>query len=82
MKNAVNREIPDYLLEGGSEVYKGAYINDGKELVKDTPTIKTQIKPRENKLLDSIKEAVEKTGLKDGDTISCLLYTSPSPRDS
>lgn len=70
MKNAVNREIPDYLLEGGSEVYKGAYINDGKELVKDTPTIKTQIKPRENKLLDSIKEAIEKTGLKDGDTIS------------
>ena len=70
MKNAVNREIPDYLLEDGSEVFKGAFANDGKELVKDTPTIKTQIKPRDSKVLKDIKEAIKKTGLKDGDTIS------------
>ena len=70
MKNAVNREIPDYLLKNGEEIFKGAYENDGKELVKDTPTIKTKVKPQESKVLTDLKEAIKKTGLKDGDTIS------------
>lgn len=70
MKNSVNREIPDYLLKDGNEIFKGAYANDGKEIVRDTPTIKSNIKPRDTKLVENLKEAIKKTGLKDGDTIS------------
>ena len=70
MKNSVNREIPDHLLDGNSEVFKGAFVNDGKEIVKDTPTIKANIRPSDTKILENLKEAIKKTGLKDGDTIS------------
>lgn len=70
MKNAVNRQVPDYLLEDNSQVFKGAYANEGKDLVKATPTIRTQVEPRDSKVLSDIKEAIKKTGLKDGDTIS------------
>ena len=30
MKNAVGREIPDFLLENGKEVYQGKNYMDGK----------------------------------------------------
>ena len=30
---------------------------------------------------ESMKKMLEKLGLKDGESIDCLLYTSPSPRD-
>lgn len=69
MKNSVNREIPDYLLDK-NELFKGAFYNDGKDITKYTPTIRASVKASETKLVDTLKEAIKKTGLKDGDTIS------------
>ena len=37
MKNAVGREIPDYLLMDGKEVYQGKNYMDGKYLQKAAP---------------------------------------------
>lgn len=67
MKNSIGREIPQEILKG-REVFSGAFTMD-KEVCKVAPKIKP-VKPEENKLLDSIEEAVRKTGLKDGMTIS------------
>ncbi len=70
MKNAVNRDIPEELLKDGLEVFQGAYARDGYEYKKDAPTVKAAVKPKEDKIVSSIKEAIEKVGLKDGDCIS------------
>ena len=37
MKNAVGREIPDYLLTDGREVYQGKNYMDGKYIRKASP---------------------------------------------
>ncbi len=37
MKNAVGREIPDFLLKDGKEVYQGKNYMDGKYLKKASP---------------------------------------------
>ncbi len=37
MKNAVGREIPDYLLTEGREVYQGKNYMDGKYIQKASP---------------------------------------------
>ena len=37
MKNAVGRDIPDFLLENGKEVYQGKNYMDGKYLQKAAP---------------------------------------------
>ena len=68
-KNAVGRDIPEYL-EGIGELvpFKG----EGKYLRTDrkaSPKIRYG-KRDESKLLGSIEEAVKKSGLKDGMTIS------------
>lgn len=70
MKNKVNREIPDELLVDGLEVYQGPYYRENYHYQKAAPTIKGDVKPRNGKVLSSIREAIEKTGLKDGDTVS------------
>lgn len=70
MKNAVHREIPDALLKDGVEAFQGAFYRDNYEFKKAAPKIRSQVQPGTSKMLDSIKEAVEKTGLKDGMTIS------------
>lgn len=75
MKNAVGRDIPEKI-EGYGEVrpFEGAYANI-------TPRARTtcyrrsvkpgnKLEPGETKLLSSIKEAIKKTGLKDGMTVS------------
>lgn len=69
MKNVLGRELPDYI-EGYGKVkpFEGAFKNTGvKEKTK--VTLKSVI-PGENKLLDSIGEAIDKINLKDGMTIS------------
>lgn len=67
MKNIIGREIPDEILKD-RKPFEGQFAFSG-EIVKTTPTIKP-VKPGENKLLRSIEEAILKTGLKDGMTIS------------
>lgn len=70
MKNSLGREIPDTIKGYYKEVkaFTGAYDNIGD-------VIKTQVKaksvmPGKKKLLNSLEEAIKKTGLEDGMTIS------------
>ncbi len=67
--NYVNIELPKYI-EGYGEVkpYKGAF-NTEPSGVRYAPKIKFS-KPGDVKLLNTVKEAIEKVGLKDGMTIS------------
>lgn len=67
MKNKIGREIPKYILEG-RRLFEGQFVFD-EEVAKAAPMIKP-IKPNEIKLLNSIEEAIVKSGLKDGMTIS------------
>ena len=70
MKNAAGREIPDEILTGGREVFKGNNYKDGSFYTKSGPTVRAHIKPRDNKLIDTIREAVKLCGIKDGMTLS------------
>ncbi len=69
MINTIGREIPDELLEKFDKV---GYVKPFNEL----PTKRMRgrkvvsVGPNDSKLLDSIDEAIEKTGLTDGMTIS------------
>ncbi len=67
VQNKLGREIPEeYAKQYG--VYEGelAHINDYKEASRNIHPVK----PQDKKLLSSIHEAIVKTGLKDGMTIS------------
>lgn len=65
--NKVGREIPEeYAKTYG--VFSGEFANI-KEYQESSRKIKP-VRPQEKKLLSSIREAIEKTGLKDGMTIS------------
>ena len=70
MINAVNREIPDELLNNGKEVYQGKYYMDGKYVKKDSPRSRRSVKPQETKICATIREACEKCGAHDGMTFS------------
>ena len=70
MINAVGRDIPDYLLANGKEVYHGKNYMDGQPLKKATPTTVRHEKPQADKLCASIREAAEKCGAHDGMTFS------------
>lgn len=65
--NKVGKEIPQQYAEQYG-IYEGelAHINQYKETSRKI----NPVKPRDQKLLGSIREAIEKTGLKDGMTIS------------
>lgn len=45
MINAVGRDIPDYLLTDGREVYQGRNYKDGQYIKKASPTVKRGEKP-------------------------------------
>lgn len=69
MKNVLGREIPDNI-EGYGEVkpFQGAFSNCG---VKEKVGVKvSSVKPGEDKVLNSIEEALDKVEIKDGMTIS------------
>lgn len=70
MKNAVGRDIPDALLAGGKEVYQGKFYMDGKSFKKAGATVVRREKPRESKVLPSIRAACEACGARDGITVS------------
>lgn len=67
MKNNIGREIPEEIIKGG-RLYEGPFSMEG-EIVKTGSKVKP-VKPGESKLLGSIEEAIIKSGLKDGMTIS------------
>ncbi|WP_055665325.1 citrate lyase subunit alpha [Desnuesiella massiliensis] len=67
MKNSIGREIPDEIIKG-RRLYEGPFSME-EEILKTTPTIKA-VKPGDKKLLRNIEEAVLKSGLEDGMTIS------------
>ncbi|MGV8980431.1 citrate lyase subunit alpha [Clostridium sp.] len=69
IENAVGRKIPKYI-EGIGELkpYRGPFAV--KPVGKRYAPNKTYNIPGDNKILNNIKEAIEKVGLKDGMTIS------------
>jgi citrate lyase subunit alpha/citrate CoA-transferase len=67
MKNKVGKEIPEsYVKTFGSFSGEFDHVQDYQEASRQIHPVK----PNETKLLGSLKEAIEKTGLKDGMTIS------------
>ncbi|MGB9976786.1 citrate lyase subunit alpha [Thermovenabulum sp.] len=69
MINAVKRELPEYI-EGYGKVkpFIGAYENIGE--VKKTSVKIKSVKPGENKVLPSLRDALLKCGIEDGKTLS------------
>ncbi|MBP5159858.1 MAG: citrate lyase subunit alpha, partial [Lachnospiraceae bacterium] len=70
MINSVGRDIPDELLEGGKQVYRGAFYRHNSTYKKASPTVRGIISPEESKLVGSIREVLDKCGIKDGMTLS------------
>lgn len=71
MKNAVNREIPDYI-EGYGRVkpYAGAFANLGGEFKKAEVVVPRGAQLVEDKVCCTIDEVLDKLPLKDGMTVS------------
>ena len=70
MLNAVGRDIPEEILKKtGKEVFQGSHHFDGHEFRKDGPKIRCVINQSGTKLLPSIREALEKCGIRDGMTL-------------
>ena len=70
MRNAVGRDIPDYLLKDGKEVYQGKNYMDGKYIQKAAPRTRIYEKPQESKIVATIADALRQCGCKDGCTFS------------
>ena len=70
MKNAVGRDIPDFLLTGGREVYQGKNYKDGQYIKKASPVTRRYEAPQESKVLSSLAEALRYCGAKSGMTFS------------
>ena len=70
MKNAVGRDIPEFLLENGKEVYQGKQYMDGKYIQKASPRTRRYEKPQESKIVESLVDALKHCGAKDGMTFS------------
>ena len=67
MKNSIGREIPEDIIKG-RKLYQGEFSMNSS-VVKSSPVVKP-VNPGQSKLLNSIEEAIVKSGLKDGMTIS------------
>ena len=70
MINKVGRDIPDYLLKNGKEVYQGKNYMDGKYIQKAAPKTRRYEKPQESKIAESIVKALKDCGAKSGMTFS------------
>ena len=71
MINAVGREIPEEILKiTGKEGYQGAKAKDNYEFKRGAAKIRAMVDPGRSKLADSIRDVLEKCGIKDGMTIS------------
>ena len=67
MKNSIGREIPESVIKE-RKLYQGEFVLNSS-IAKVAPKVKP-VMPGESKLLNNIKEAIVKCGLKDGMTIS------------
>lgn len=70
MINQVGREIPDRYLTDGVEPFQGVYYRDGYTYTKSAPTVQAHVRPGKDKVVASIHDAIVKSGLRDGMTIS------------
>ena len=70
MKNAVGRDIPDFLLQDGKEVYQGKNYMDGRYVQKAAPRTRIYERPQESKIVETIAGALRQCGAKDGMTFS------------
>lgn len=70
MKNAIGRDIPEFLLEGGREVYQGKNYMDGKYVQKVAPRTRRCEKPQESKMVETLADALRQCGAKSGMTFS------------
>lgn len=68
MKNALGREIPERIGERLLEPFAGAFATTPTGRKASRP--QKAVKPEENKVLSSLEEAIEATGLASGMTIS------------
>ena len=71
MINKVGREIPNEILaEYNKAGFKGSYSRDNARYKKAAPTVRAVVDPDQDKMVSSIREALEKCGLKDGMVLS------------
>lgn len=71
MKNAAGREIPDAILERYKKTgYAGAYARDQQTYQKAAPAVRGFVRPGQSKLTGSIREALERCGIRDGMVLS------------
>ena len=71
MINQVNREIPDELLACyGKEGFKGSWSRDGDSYKKAAPKVRAVVDPKQSKMVASIREALERCGIRDGMVLS------------
>ena len=71
MINQVNREIPDELLARyGKEGFKGSWSRDGDSYKKAAPKVRAVVDPKQSKMVASIREALERCGIRDGMVLS------------
>lgn len=71
MINKAGRNIPDEILKAyGKEVFQGSRYRDNKYYKKSAPTVRGVVDPAQSKMVSSIREALEKCGLKDGMVLS------------
>lgn len=71
MINKVGRNIPDEILKiTGKEVFQGAYAKDNFEYKKAAPKVRTMMDPTRTKMVESIREVLDKCEIKDGMTVS------------
>ena len=71
MINAVGRDIPEEVLAAtGKDIFRGSYYYDNRTYTKAALTVRGLCDPRRGKMVHSIREALEKCGIKDGMTIS------------
>ena len=71
MINAVGRDIPENILEQtGKDIFRGSYYCDNRQYTKAAPTVRGFCDPHHSKLVNSIREALLRCGIKDGMTLS------------
>lgn len=70
MINKVGRDIPDFLLADGKEVFAGNNARDGMLYHKAGGTVRSCVKPQDSKVVESLTEALKKCEIKDGMYIS------------
>lgn len=67
MLNQVGRDIPEHILRMTGKVgYQGQHYRDNVPYKKAAPTIRSVNDPRRSKLVSSIREALERCGVRDG----------------